>query len=240
MNMQQQQQWAPPPQAAPPNCPPGLEYLLHVDQLLIKQQVELLEAFTGFETANKYKVLNSMGQQVFFAAEKNDCCTRQCCGPLREFEMALTDNNGREVARFNRPFKLTCRCCTCYCPCCLQEMEITASGTTVGYILQKQDFCNPVFQICDSDKKVVLEIKGPVCAISCCGDINFEVLTNDGSEVGKITKQWSGLAREAFTDSDNFGVTFPMDLDVRCKITLLAAVFLIDFMFFENNNDHND
>ena len=56
MNMQQQQQWAPPPQAAPPNCPPGLEYLLHVDQLLIKQQVELLEAFTGFETANKYKV----------------------------------------------------------------------------------------------------------------------------------------------------------------------------------------
>ena len=146
-----------------------------------------------------YKVLNSMGQQVFFAAEKNDCCTRQCCGPLREFEMALTgkrvvfmmnsppwnivnvllfilDNNGREVARFNRPFKTTCRCCTCYCPCCLQEMEITASGTTVGYILQKQDFCNPVFQICDSDKKVVLEIKGPVCAISCCGDINFEVL----------------------------------------------------------------
>ena len=54
-----------------------------------------------------------------------------------------------------------------------------------------------------------------------------KVLTNDGSEVGKITKQWSGLAREAFTDSDNFGVTFPMDLDVRCKITLLAAVFLI-------------
>ena len=90
--------------------------------------------------------------------------------------MPLSDNTGREVERFHRPFKLTCRCCTCYCPCCLQEMEITASGTTVGYISQKQDFCNPVFQICDSDKKVVLEIKGPVCAISCCGDINFEVL----------------------------------------------------------------
>ena len=26
-------------------------------------------AFTGFETNNKYKILNSMGQQVFFAAE---------------------------------------------------------------------------------------------------------------------------------------------------------------------------
>ena len=78
---------APPP---PANCPPGLEYLLHVDKLLVKQQVELLEAFTGFETANRYKVLNSMGQQVFFAAEKNGgCCTRQVCGSLREFQMTI-------------------------------------------------------------------------------------------------------------------------------------------------------
>lgn len=39
---QGQIQWmqAPP---APENCPPGLEYLTQVDQLLIKQQVELLE-----------------------------------------------------------------------------------------------------------------------------------------------------------------------------------------------------
>ena len=57
MPMQQQAAWAPPPQMErPSNCPPGLEYLLHVDQLLVKQQVELFEAFTGFETSNKYKV----------------------------------------------------------------------------------------------------------------------------------------------------------------------------------------
>lgn len=37
-----QSQWmqAPP---APTNCPPGLEYLTQIDQLLVKQQVELLE-----------------------------------------------------------------------------------------------------------------------------------------------------------------------------------------------------
>ena len=48
----------------PPGCPPGLQYLTMVDQLLIKQKVEILEAVTGFETANKYEVLNSMGQNV--------------------------------------------------------------------------------------------------------------------------------------------------------------------------------
>ena len=50
--------WATAPEMErPSNCPPGLEYLLYVDQILVKQQVELLEAFTGFETSNKYKVL---------------------------------------------------------------------------------------------------------------------------------------------------------------------------------------
>ena len=37
------------------NCPVGLEYLLHVDRLFIKQQTEIMEVFTGIETANKYQ-----------------------------------------------------------------------------------------------------------------------------------------------------------------------------------------
>jgi len=241
MPMQQQAAWAPPPQMErPSNCPPGLEYLLHVDQLLVKQQVELFEAFTGFETSNKYKILNSMGQQVFFAGEKSDCCTRQCCGPLRSFEMAITDNMGQEVARFERPFNCTCRCCLCYLPCQLQEMDILASGQVVGKIKQRADCTEPVFSICDASGEEILKVKGPVCVISCCGDIDFEVLTKDGQQIGKVTKQWSGLVREAYTDADNFGVSFPMDLDVRVKLTLMAMVFLIDFMFFETNQQNND
>ena len=55
----------------------------------------------------------------------------------------------------------------------------------------------------------------------------LQVLTNDGTVVGKVSKQWSGVAREAFTDADNFGVNFPIDLDVQVKIVLLASVFLI-------------
>jgi len=45
--------------------------------------------------------------------------------------------------------------------------------------------------------------------------------------VGKISKQWSGLAREIFTDADFFGISFPLDLDVRMKAVLLGATFLI-------------
>lgn len=40
-----------------PNCPPGLEYLTTVDQLLIKQQFEV-----GWD--NKFVIKNAMGQNV--------------------------------------------------------------------------------------------------------------------------------------------------------------------------------
>ncbi|XP_031637616.1 uncharacterized protein LOC116350039 isoform X2 [Contarinia nasturtii] len=46
-----------------PNIPPGLEYLTTINQLLVKQKVELLEAFTGFETNNKFTIKNSLGQK---------------------------------------------------------------------------------------------------------------------------------------------------------------------------------
>ena len=39
-----QVQWMARPQGMP-GCPPGLEYLAQIDQLLVKQQVELLEGW---------------------------------------------------------------------------------------------------------------------------------------------------------------------------------------------------
>lgn len=35
--------WAQPAAQPPPNCPPGLEYLASVDQMLVKQKVEVFE-----------------------------------------------------------------------------------------------------------------------------------------------------------------------------------------------------
>ena len=55
-----------------------------------------------------------------------------------------------------------------------------------------------------------------------------QVLSLDGTtEVGKISKQWAGLAKEMFTNATNFGITFPMDLDVKMKACMMGAMFLI-------------
>ncbi|XP_055689660.1 phospholipid scramblase 1 isoform X2 [Lutzomyia longipalpis] len=221
-----------PPRA--PNCPPGLEYLTQIDQLLVHQKVELLEAFTGFETNNKFTIKNSMGQKVYWAAEDTDCCTRNCCGPMRPFDMKILDIYKNQVMHLYRPL----RCQSCCFPCCLQTMEISAPpGNIIGTIEQEWSIFTPQFSLKDQTGETVLRIEGPFCTFSICGDVEFKVLTLDGQQVGKISKQWSGLAREMFTDADHFGINFPMDLDVRMKAVLVGACFLIDIMFFEKSGN---
>lgn len=70
-------------------------------------------------------------------------------------------------------------------------------------------------------------------------------MTKDGdSEIGKISKQYAGFIREAFTTADRFGIfcklnyfcyqleyiyffLVPADLSVKTKGTLIGALFLI-------------
>ncbi len=50
---------------------------------------------------------------------------------------------------------------------------------------------------------------------------------DESSVIGRISKQWTGFEAEAFTDADNFGLQFPMDLDIKIKAVILGACFLI-------------
>lgn len=60
-----------------------------------------------------------------------------------------------------------------------------------------------------------------------------QVRSADGEhKVGVIQKEWSGFAKEIFTDADNFGISFPLDLDVKIKAVLLGACLLIVRRFF--------
>lgn len=219
-------------------CPPGLEYLSTIDQLLVQQKVELIEVITGFETNNKFNVKNTLGQKVYWAAEENDCCTRNCCGPLRRFNMKVYDIYQNEVMHMRRP----AACTSCCFPCCLQSIDVSAPpGNFIGRVEQTWSVLYPHFSIKNANNETVLRIKGPFCTWSICGgDVEFKIFTVNDEEVGRISKQWSGLARELFTDADFFGISFPMDLDVNMKAVMLGACFLIDAMFFEKAGNREE
>ncbi|KAK3733958.1 hypothetical protein RRG08_024758 [Elysia crispata] len=227
------------------NVPAGLEYLAVVDQLIIKQEVSVFEILAGFEAKNKYRVLNSMNQQAYWAFEESDFCHRICCGPERGFTIHITDNSQQEVMSVVRDFRY-CACCTlCADGCCMYPIVIKDKfGQKLGMTRAMNFCCTPRLGIFDNDDQLLYEITGPCCPCQgpcCTGDVNYPITSaKDGQQVGNISKIWGGVMREAFTDSETFGVQFPMDLDVKHKALMIGAVFLVDFIIFERmkNNNH--
>lgn len=214
-------------------CAPGLEYLAGIDLIIVEQQVELVEAIMGCETSNRYIAKNSVGQIIYEIKEESQCCAKIWCGPARCFEMNMVDYRGETVMRIVRPL----RCTSCLCFCCLQKIQVEAPpGTPIGSVSQQWSICYPTFTVYGRDGQPALNIVGPICtqSVPCACDVKFEVQSLNGVGVGAITKKWTGLIKELFTDADNFGISFPKDLDVHVKAALLAAAMLIDFMFFES------
>ncbi|XP_063162692.1 phospholipid scramblase 2-like isoform X3 [Candoia aspera] len=224
--------WMPTPPATP-KCPPGLEYLSQIDQLSVEQQIELMEMISGYETCNRYEIKNSVGEWIYFAAEENDDYTLNCYGPLRSFTIKLFDSKNQPVIQLSRAFH--CSICCCPCICCLQELEVQAPlGTVIGYINQTWHPCLPKFVIQNEARESVLKLHGPCVPCRIYEDIHFEVKSLDEkTTVGKISKKWTGIAREVATDASSFLIQFPMDLEIKMKALVLGACFLLDFMFFE-------
>ncbi|KAM8952429.1 phospholipid scramblase family member 5-like isoform 2-T2 [Pelodytes ibericus] len=220
-----------------PKCliPPGLEHLSKIQQVIIHQQVALLGVFLGTEKSNKYEIKDSLGQRLYFAKEENIYLNKNFCGPVRPFTIRICNNRGQDVITVIRPL----RCISCCFPCYLQELEVQAPpGTTVGFIVQNWDPLLPKFTVQNESKEDVLQIVGPYVTFSCLGDVDFQVKTlNENSTIGKISKYWSGFVNDVFTNADNFGIDFPVDLDVKMKAALIGTCFLIDLMYFEQSSD---
>ncbi|XP_071945546.1 phospholipid scramblase 1-like isoform X2 [Antedon mediterranea] len=221
-----------------PGCPPGLEYLTQVDQLLVQQFVELIEVVTHCKTPNRYYIKNTLGQQVYYVFEESDV-PQECCDGARGFTMHVIDNTNQEVMRVSREYKCCVGCCWCANNnhCGLEVVVEAPVGQVIGYVRQRRSFWKPSCDVLNAERQTVLTIRGPCCITegNCCTeDQEFKVFSTNGiDEIGKVSKQWS--ARERY--ASDFGLEFTMDLDAKVKATLVGALFLIEFMFFEQRKN---
>lgn len=207
-------------------------YLLNASMFQVKQKVDLIETFLSWEVGNKYVIKDQSGNKVFYAGEQSDCLGRQCFDSFRPFTMSLKDNAGRDVICFERPLRCTQFCC---CLCCPQEMIVsTPNGQRLGSVVEEWALFSQQFSIRDAAGNTVLKVTGPwiPCSFKCT-NVNFVVRTLNDHKIGQIQKEFGGFVREMFTDADQFSVTFPVDLAPEIKAVVLGALFLIDYMFFE-------
>lgn len=134
---------------------------------------------------NKKTVISKL--QVYIAKEDNDCCTRNCCGACRPFDMKVMDLYSNEIIHFYRPL----RCTGCCYPCCMQSIEIASPpGEIIGHVKEEWTCWFPNFKIQNHLGDTVLRIEGPCCTWSCCSDIDFKV-TNLNWEFRRIFNSFS-------------------------------------------------
>ncbi len=184
--------------------------LANHSELMIRQRVERLEAFTGFETANRYTVMTPAGEELFYAQEESGTIGRIFLKSHRPLTLRISDRSGNDLLVANRSFFWF-----------FAHLHVKdAEGRHLGSLRRRFSF---------PSRKLTVEIRGPLLKPK-----TFMVYRQD-REIGRVTKQWSGLMKEAFTDADTFKLELNSPgLDRDLAPMMLAAAFAIDLDFFES------
>jgi uncharacterized protein YxjI len=193
--------------------------LAEYSELIVQQELEHLEAFTGFETENRYTVLTPDGEPLLHAWEESGALSRQFLKTRRPLALHVVDQDGQPVLSADRPFYWL-----------LSHLRIAdGEGRPLGSLNRRFAGLRKRFTVDDPAGGGLLELNGPVFRP------NTFMFTREGTEVARITKQWGGVLRELATDADTFFIEKNTDaIDEDVSLLILACAFAIDLEFFES------
>ncbi len=187
------------------------------ESLTVRQQVEMLQVFTGLETTNRYRVLDPDGNDLMFAYEQSGFLGRQFLGGHRPLTLNFIDGEGRHLMVAKRKFFWFFSHLDFYSP----------EGSPLGGMIRRFRIIGRRFDVYD-DHEQVGSIHGPILRPHTFW------LRREGNDLAKITKRWSGLSREVFTTADTFSVEFTDQMASEpLRWLILGSALAIDLDFFE-------
>jgi uncharacterized protein YxjI len=196
--------------------------LKECDKLLIQQQTSMKEALMesfDLEKENNYIVRDGIGRQMYLASEEEEhgFFFKSFLNASRPFTISVLPSNSRHGIRVTRPFRFY-----------FHEASVALlDGKPIGSVKKRFSFVRRIYTVYDNKGNEKFQLFGPVFK-----PWTFNIMMGQ-RKVGVIKKNWSGLAREALTEADNFTLEFPQKLHPGYKLLLLGVVFLIDFVHFE-------
>ncbi len=188
-------------------------------ELIVRQTREMLEVFTGFETANRYRILTPEGQEAMYAYEDSGMLSRQFMGNHRPLSLHVLGSDGGNILNANRSFFWF-----------LSHLNVQdGSGAPIGSLKRKFAALKRKFVVLDAGGQQIAGLNGSIFRPH-----TFTLNNARGEEMGRIVKEWGGIMREGFTDADNFRIQFSdTERGEQTRLLLLASAFAIDLDFFE-------
>jgi hypothetical protein len=192
--------------------------LEHLESLTVRQEVEMIQAFTGLETKNRYRILDSHGNDFLYAYEESGFFGRQFLGGHRPLTIKVINKAGEDLLVARRKFFWF-----------FSHLEMSLpDGRLLGRLDRRFKLTSRRFELFEGAGSAGF-VNGPLLRP------NTFWFQQNGSQAVKITKRWSGFTREMLTAADTFQVEFIAPrLSESTRWLMLGAALAIDLDFFEN------
>lgn len=194
-----------------------------------------------------------------YAIEKGSCLMRQCLKEGRPMTMHVSmgaDAGGNRLVEYHKEMSLSARSC-----CCLPALTTKKpDGTELNKSTNVFMCCSPIpqFSFQEPPGTELYRIHPPLCCggfcIKCefgkgrCGTLPFYFYDTEGNQVMNTANEdfppqirlvRSGLLKAMCTSANNYAIKFPARMSAEQKSGILGMAFLIDFSFFEKQNEKN-
>lgn len=201
------------------------ERLQDTSTVSVHQRTELAE-LVGFESRNKYEILDGKGNKLGFCAEQQKGVRgfflRQLFGHWRKFDLYFFDPQGNVGLSAHHPFRWF-----------LQSLFLaTPEGISLGDLRQRFGLFTRKFDLRGPEGETRFRMRSSLLSFW-----SFPIYDRSGVVVAMIRKKWSGLLQELFTDKDNFRIEFlSRSLTPEDRLLILAGAIFVDLRYFERKD----
>lgn len=188
--------------------------------LVVYQKAKLIEVNA------EYAVYDQHGQQIGAVREVGQSIMKQAMAVRpdrnRTHRLQVVDLNGRVLITLTRPAMIVRS----------KVIVRDANGAEIGQIVQKNfTIFGKIRFVLESGGQTLGSINGEGWDV---WDFNIQDAT--GNEIARITKTWAGLAKEMFTQGDNYVVQIHRLLDEPLRSLVFAATLAVDTAFRQVRN----
>ncbi len=163
--------------------------LLDHERIIINQKAKLIEL------VNEFKIRNEDGEDIGVIRQEGQSTLKKVARFVSKLDQFMThklgvyDASGEKVLELVRPRKFV-----------KSKLQVTdGTGRPVGAIVQKNVFGKIRFGLEDASGQQLGEIQAENWRAW-----NFAIVDVAGTEIGRITKTWEGLAKTLFTTADDY------------------------------------
>ena len=194
--------------------------LLTANTLVVDQKTKI------FEMKNEYRIYDENNEKIGSIEQVGQGILTFLARLGTDYDVILPvgfevrDANDQALLYLHKPFfRMTV------------NVSQPGGGAKIGSIQKKMRLGKARFELTDATGQVIGEVNAKDWRAR-----NFSISDPNGQEIAEVSKQWKGIARELFTDSDKYIVRIQPHASEPLRTLALAASLAVDVIMKQKDS----